>query len=72
MFSLKSLLLTLVAVAPGVLASPLPEATANNETAVNILAAPQWYSGPWQNFPKKNTWRSFNELVSGISQACPA
>ena len=71
MSSLKSLFLAVVAVAPGVFSSPLPEAAPNNET-VSIMAAPQWYSGPWQNFPSKNTWRSFNELVSGISQACPA
>lgn len=66
MSSLKSLLLAVVAVAPGILSSPVPEAVPRNET-VSIQAAPQWYSGPWQNFPNKNTWRSFNDLVGDIS-----
>lgn len=61
--SLKTLALALVAAAPFASASPLPEENAGNQT-MGIQAAPQWYSGPWYNFPAMSTWRSFDDLVS--------
>lgn len=63
MSSLKSILLAIAAAAPLAFTSPVPEAAAKNET-MSIAAAPQWYSGPWYNFPSMNTWRSFDDLVS--------
>lgn len=66
MFS-KLNLLGLVAAIPLSLAASLPSDTSQraveflpkNATAgFRIQAAPQWYSGPWQNFPAMNTWVS--------------
>lgn len=66
MSSIKSLVLSLVASAPLVLASPVPNHESKNATDVTILSGPIWYSGPWYNYPAMDTWKSFDELVSII------
>ena len=53
----KTLLVALSAVS-AVVAAPTPA-----EGAL-MVRAPNYYSGPYTNFPGKNTWKGFEELVS--------
>ncbi|KAJ1337838.1 hypothetical protein MN608_00694 [Microdochium nivale] len=73
MASLKSILIALAAAAflPAfTCAAPTPvpqdgvigDLSAANDADLSIRAAPQWYQGPWRNFPGKSTWLSWDEL----------
>ncbi|KXJ97316.1 hypothetical protein Micbo1qcDRAFT_171017 [Microdochium bolleyi] len=72
MVSIKSLFLALAATSAMAAPTPgAPEAAAGtivdtspagNDTGASIMAGPNWYSGPWWNFPGKDTWLSWNEL----------
>ncbi|KAK8075559.1 hypothetical protein PG997_010222 [Apiospora hydei] len=54
-------LLSLSTAAPAVLEQRATHAEPLNET-VSIQSAPQWISGPWQNFPKMSTWLTFDQM----------
>lgn len=66
MTSLKSSLLAIVASASLAVATPVPNEPAlpNNATdTVITFSGPNFYSGPWYNFPGMETWLSYDELV---------
>lgn len=54
-------LLALAAASLVTLSSAAPAATPLNET-VTIQSAPQFISGPWQNFPKMSSWLTFDQM----------
>ncbi|KAK8851984.1 hypothetical protein PGQ11_014463 [Apiospora arundinis] len=52
-------LVSLTSAAPA--PAPAPEFAPKNAT-LSILSAPNWISGPWQNFPAMNTWLTFDQM----------
>ena len=60
---INTLLVALSAVS-AVVAAPTPA-----EGAL-MVRAPKYYSGPYTNFPGKNTWKGFEELVSKPLMDC--
>ncbi|KAK8016621.1 hypothetical protein PG993_014810 [Apiospora rasikravindrae] len=58
-------LLSLSTAAPSAAAPVLAQRAAHTEPlneTVSIQSAPNWISGPWQNFPKMSTWLTFDQM----------
>lgn len=67
----NSALLAILASISSLQASPVNPLTgraaagaAENQTLSTINAAPNFFSGPWQNFPGSNTWLSFDDMFN--------
>ncbi|KAH7024409.1 uncharacterized protein B0I36DRAFT_352648 [Microdochium trichocladiopsis] len=67
MASIKTIFLSLVAAASLTNAAAVPtqdgQVTVETRT-LSARAAPQWYSGTWDRFPGKSTWKSFDDLFN--------